>query len=241
MQFLSLPEKFIVLDGKPPALSPALEEEVETIWRSGQATRGKRLFNGTLFSVERISGEAVIGRFIEYRRFFAQTERPSLFPDLQVRPLAVTGILQNTEGIFFGQRNSRAGQQPDCWELIPAGGVDASTLTAQNEVDPKRQILDELEEEVGLSRTTVASCRLVAFNEEPEHHVFDLVWELETVADEARVTVCHTGLSSPEHIKIMCVGWSELEDFLEINRTRLAAGNWELIEQLTPHKRNRKQ
>lgn len=241
MQFLPLPEKFIVLDGKAPALSPSLEKEVETIWRSGQATRGQRLFNGTLFSVERISGEAVVGRFIEYRRFFAQTERPSLFPDLQVRPLAVTAILQNTEGIFFGQRNSRAGQQPDCWELVPAGGVDASTLTAQNEVDPKRQILDELEEEVGLSRTLIASCRLVAFNEEPEHHVFDLVWELETVADEATVTVAHAGLSSPEHINIVCVGWSELEDFLGANRTRLAAGNWELIEQLAPHKRNGKQ
>lgn len=237
LRFLPLPEKFVVLPGPPPALSPSVEEAVRAIWQEEQAKRGPKLFNGTLFSVEQAFEKTVRGRFVEYRRFVAQVQRPEFFPDLRVHPLAVTGLLQNAEGIFFGHRNSGMAQQPSCWELIPAGGIDASTLTEDEEVEPHKQILDELKEEVGLDPATVTPPRLIAFCEEPEHHVFDLVWELETSLESKTVTAAHAGLSEPEHVNVICVGWGELEGFLAESQRAIAAGNRDLIKHLAPHKR----
>jgi hypothetical protein len=236
IHFLPLPERFVVLPEPPVALDRSVENEVEEIWRSEKAKRGAKLFNGTLFSVEKASESTISGRFVEYRRFVAQVRQPELFSELQVRPLAVTGLLQNAEGIFFGHRNSGMAQQPDCWELIPAGGIDAGTLTGSGEVDPAEQILHELREEVGLDRQMVARPRLVAFCEEPEHHVFDLVWELQTSLDSVAITATHAALRSPEHVAILCVSWERLEAFLGDNRA-VAAGNRELMNHLALHKR----
>jgi hypothetical protein len=236
-RFLLLPERFIVLATPSPKLPASLEDEVEAIWRSEKERRGAKLFNGTLFSVEEVSGSTVSGRLIEYRRFIAQLRRPELFASLQVRPLAVTGLLQNAEGIFFGYRDSGMAQQANCWELIPAGGVDASTLTTNGEVLPDEQILDELKEEVGLDRSVIARQRLVAFCEEPEHRVFDLVWELETALDSSAVKAAHSRLEHPEHVDLVCAAWNDLETFLADGRRPFAAGNRELISHLALHKR----
>lgn len=235
LRFLALPQRFVVLP-KSEALSPSLEDVVEEIWQAERRRRGSKLFNGTLFSVDELTDGAVAGRFVEYRRFLAQVHRPELFLELQVRPLAVTGLLQNTEGLFFGRRNPGAAQQPDRWELVPAGGIDASTLTDGSEVEPGEQILAELKEEVGLDRASVATPRLVAFCEETEHHVFDLVWKLETSVESMAVRKAHAQLGNPEHVQILCVSWKELEGFLEHNQGALAAGIFDLINQIAPQK-----
>jgi 8-oxo-dGTP pyrophosphatase MutT (NUDIX family) len=235
-RFLPLPERFIVLATPSPKLPGSLEAEVEAIWCSEKARRGAKLFNGTLFSVEEVSSSTVSGRLIEYRRFLAQLRRPELFESLQVRPLAVTGLLQNAEGIFFGYRDSGMAQQANCWELIPAGGIDASTLTANSEVLPDEQILRELKEEVGLDRSLIVRQRLVAFCEEPEHRVFDLVWELETALDSSAVQAAHSRLEHPEHVDLVCAAWNDLETFLADGRRSFAAGNRELMSHLALHK-----
>jgi hypothetical protein len=121
--------------------------------------------------------------------------------------------------------------------LIPAGGIDASTLTDRGEVEPHAQLLAELEEEVGLNRAAVALPRLVSFCEEPEHHVFDLVWELETSLESMAVTTAHATLSHPEHANIICVRWMDLEGFLADNYRAIAAGNRDLLSHIAPHKR----
>ena len=237
LRFFALPERFVLLPGSPKALAPSLENVVEEIWQAERRRRGLKLFNGTLFSVHELSDTTVKGRFVEYRRFVAQVKRPELFPVLQVRPLAVTGLLQNAEGLFFGRRNPGAAQQPDCWELVPAGGIDITTVTDRGEVEPGEQILEELKEELGLDRISVAPPRLVAFCEEPEHHVFDLVWELETSLESMTVVNAQAKLSSPEHVQIVCVGWKDLEGFLADNQRALAAGIFDLINQIAPQKR----
>jgi hypothetical protein len=235
LRFLALPQRFVVLP-KGDALSPSLEGVVEKIWQAERRRRGSKLFNGTVFSVDECADGTVMGRFIEYRRFLAQVQRPDLFPELQVRPLAVTGLLQNAEGLFFGRRNPGAAQQPDCWELVPAGGIDRTTLTNLGEVDPREQILLELQEEVGLDRGSVARPRLVAFCEEPEHHVFDLVWELETSLKSIAVTTAQAKLSNPEHQQILCIRWKDVAGFLADHQATLAAGIFDLINHIAPQK-----
>jgi hypothetical protein len=235
LRFLPLPQRFVVLPETIPALAPAFAQEVESIWQAEKSQRGPGLFNGPLFSVDQISEETVFGHFVEYRLFLAQMRRPELFAELRIQPLAVTGLLQNAEGLFFGFRSSSAAQQPDCWELIPAGGIDDSTLTDHGEIKPQEQILAELEEEVGLSRAAVAAPQLVSFCEELSH-VFDLVWELNTSLESISVINALEALDQIEHTNIICVRWMDLEAFLADHSQVIAAGNRDLLHHIAPQK-----
>src|ERR1700757_338953 len=95
----SLPAEVIELDGPVPILPPDLEREVEKIWQEARTQAASRLFNGQIFSVEKPNGSPLGGRFIEYRRFYAQFRRPDLFPQLQVRALSVSALVVTPEGV----------------------------------------------------------------------------------------------------------------------------------------------
>jgi 8-oxo-dGTP pyrophosphatase MutT (NUDIX family) len=237
LRFLQLPERFVVLQESKTQLSATIEKEIARIWDAESQVSGARLFNGLLFSVEQLSGETLTGRFIEYRIYLAQLRRPELFSELRAQPLAVTGLLQNREGLFFGLRNPGLAQQQDCWELIPAGGIDASTLNSDSQVQPHEQVLHELEEEVGLKRAEVGSPRLVYFSEDLDLHIFELVWELETPVDTKTVKAAHATVDHPEHAEIRCVPWGNLQEFLADDQRTIVSGNRDLLDHLTRNKR----
>jgi len=237
LRFLQLPERFVVLPEFAKNIPAILEPEIARIWEAEKSERGPGLSNGLLFSVAELSGKIVSGGFVEYRIFLAQLRRPELFTELRVQPLAVTGLLQNTEGIFFGFRSSRSAQQPHCWELVPAGGIDTSRLTHSGQIEPHRQLLAELEEELGLKPSDVRPPRLVGFCEETEQHIFDLVWDLETTLATKMILAAQTAIQNPEHAEIRCVPWRNLEAFLTDSRRAIAAGNRELLRHVAPDKR----
>jgi hypothetical protein len=238
LRFLPLPENIIVLPESGSALRRSLEREVDEIWRAERAWRGRALFDGPLFSVHEISPHTVAGRFVEFRRYLAQERRPELFSELRIQPLAVTGLLQNAEGLFFGYRSSVVALQPNCWELIPSGGVDRTTLTGAGQIHPARQVLAELQEEVGINAAAVASPRLLCFSEYPLHHNFELGWELETPLDRATILRAHAALSHREHAEITFVRWADLEAFLGHGPNAVSDRTRHLLGHLSPQKKH---
>jgi hypothetical protein len=237
LRFFDLPERFVVLPEFKREISAALEQTITTIWTKEKAERGLRLFNGQLFSIEEISAGSVTGSFVEYRLFLAQLRRPELFSELRVQPLAVTGLLQNSEGLFFGLRSSTSALQPDRWELVPAGGIDSGRMSAAGDIEPDRQLLAELGEELGLNSSDVRSPRLVGFCEEPELHIFDLVFDLETTLETKAIVSAHAALRNAEHEEIRCVPWKDVEGFIADNDLAIAAGNRDLLRHISPGKR----
>jgi hypothetical protein len=236
LRFLAVPEKIVVMPEPSPRLDPSLEEAVEEIWQAERDRFGPTLFDGPLFSLELISPNAISGRYVGYRLFLAQERRPELFFKLRVQPLAVTGVLQNSDGVFFGYRNSAVAVQPDCWELIPSGGVDRSTMTPEGRLRPVRQVLTELWEEVGIGDGAVLPPKLLCFAEDPLHHIFELIWELKTALDLDAVLRAHSGLLHPEHSKISFVRWSDLERFLRHGRDEVTPASHDILEHLSQHK-----
>lgn len=237
LRFLQLPERFIVLPEFVKNIPAILESEIARIWETEKSERGPGLFNGLIFSVAELSGNTVSGGFVEYRIFLAQVRRPELFLELRIQPLAVTGLLQNLEGIFFGFRSSGSALQPHCWELVPAGGIDASTLTRDGHIRPQEQLLTELEEEVGVKRIDASAPRLVCFCEDSDLHIFDLVFELETILDTDAIKAAHAAIDHPEHASIVCVRWRDLDEFLARNDHVIAAGNRDMLSHVVPQKR----
>jgi len=236
LHFHPLPQKILVLPEPSPTLPPSLEREVEEIWQAELAQRGSMLFNNPLFSLEEISPRTVAGRFIEFRLFLAQERRPELFSRLRVLPLAVTGLLQSEEGLVLGYRSSAVALQPDCWELVPSGGIDRTRSKKAGEIDPYGQVLAELQEEVGLNAAAVGPPRLLCFSEDLDHHIFTLAWELKTPLDRAAIIRAHAALPHPEHAAITFVRWADLDGFLAQGPDVLTLSSRGLLEHLSPQK-----
>jgi hypothetical protein len=96
------------------------------------------------------------------------------------------------------------------WEPAPAGGL------SQN--DPKTQVLEELEEELGVAAATVVSAEICGLVEDVKSGVFDIVFRLETPATEQDIRTAWAAGGSDEYAELAVVRLSETRLFLETNR-----------------------
>ncbi len=179
------------VNAAPPQLSPAVDTEIETLWEAAQARTGGVLFNGAVFSADVISTNCLSGHMTEYRRIVAQIASPALHAALNLRPLAVCGMVRCTDGVVLGRRSMHAGYAPGIWQLPPAGNVDAGAVDADGHIDLKRQMLRELEEELGVGSDDVISMEPLCLVEHPDSHILDLGFLIDLRLDAAALLAAH--------------------------------------------------
>ena len=174
--------KFTVkIVGKPPTLPTSLENEIEDLWLEEQERREKTIFNGCIMSATNVSCDGIVGHIVEYRHLIAQRARPDLFDVLRIRPVAVSGLLECSDGIVFGRRASAMTQDAGLWELLPSGGIDTSNITFRGsesadivEIDFRCQILTELSQEIGIKFDNLSAVRPFCLVEDTDSHVIDI-------------------------------------------------------------------
>jgi 8-oxo-dGTP pyrophosphatase MutT (NUDIX family) len=192
-----------------PPISDTLETEVSRIW--SRACRDvPSLFNGRVFSVDKISPDRLAGHWTEYRRVLAQLRVPALYEGLRVRSLAVFGALLCADGLVFGQRNPDAVYLPGWWQLPPAGNVDVAAQQG-NAIDLKGQLLRELDEELGLPAECVTAMHPVCAVEHAGTHVLDLGYVLKTPLDEPAVRAAHATSRDRELVALKVVPRRDLQ------------------------------
>ena len=201
-----------------PPLSPALDATVETLWQraSARMARGRagRLFNGRVFSADSITPTLITGHLTEFRRVVAQFERPALFPQLGLRPLAVCGVLCCADGVVFGRRHVDAIYQAGMWQLPPAGSVDGSALRDDGAVDLHHQLRLELQEELGLPPDSVDQPRPLCVVEHPATHVSDLGLALRTPLPGDAVMAAHHAAGNGEYDPLRVIPHADLAHFV---------------------------
>src|SRR5262249_55469071 len=74
-------------------------------------------------------------------------------------------------------------QYPRAWELVPSGGVPGSRLGAGDLVDVEGQLLEELEEELGVARAGVRVLAPLGLVEDLDDGVLDVAYRLELAVD----------------------------------------------------------
>jgi hypothetical protein len=212
-----VPELEVRVTQSMPLLPSDIDAAIETLWRRAaarvEAGGAGRLFNGRVFSADRITPAAITGHMTEFRRIVAQMEDPSLFATLGLRPLAVCGVLRCVDGVAVGRRPAAAIYQPGMWQLPPAGSVDNHALGADGLVDLAGQVLTELDEELGLPAETVLTPRPICVVEHPGSHVCDLGMELVARLDAAAVLAAHRAHGNNEYDPLRVVPFDALEDF----------------------------
>jgi 8-oxo-dGTP pyrophosphatase MutT (NUDIX family) len=196
-----------------PALPPALDAEVEALWRQAQ-TDTPGLFNGGIFCADEITPHLITGHWSEYRRVVAQMRRPALRAQLKMRSLAVGGVIHGPDGVVFGRRPTRAVYQAGEWQLPPAGSVDPGCARADGTVDIFAQFRTELREELGIPPDQVRNLRPLCAVEHAPSHVCDLGIAAETSLTAAEIHALHAAGGNGEYDPLRIVPLPDLPAFL---------------------------
>ncbi len=201
-----------------PVLPGVVDREVERLWQAASrrvAAGGAGLmFNGRVFSADAIAPHLISGHLTEYRRVVAQMERPELFAELGVRSFAVCGVLRCAGGVMVGRRHRAAIYQAGMWQLPPSGSVDAAAVAADGIADLRRQLLRELQEELGLSPDAVGEARPLCVVEHPGSHVSDLGMALVTKLSAKAVLAAHRAHGNAEYEQMLVMSEAQLPAFL---------------------------
>ena len=173
--------------------------EIEGLWAEARARLGGVLFNGRVFSADRITRSRVAGHFTEFRRIVAQVARPALFAALGLRPLAVNGVVRLRDGILIGRRSLRTAYQAGQWQMPPAGSVDPRAADAEGRIDPEAQLIKELREEVGITAELPWVGAPICMVEHPGSHVLDIGIPVSVPMEGAEALALHARLGDGEN------------------------------------------
>ncbi|HTU55076.1 MAG TPA: NUDIX domain-containing protein [Acetobacteraceae bacterium] len=189
----------VAVEREMPALGAALECEIEELWAEAQVRLGGALFNGRVFSADRIAPRRVTGHFTEFRRIVAQVARPALFRALGLRPLAVNGVVRLRDGILIGRRSARTAYQAGKWQMPPAGSVDPGAADAEGRIDLAAQLIKELREEVGITAEPQWVGAPICIVEHPGSHVLDVGIPVSVPMKGAAALALHARLGDGEY------------------------------------------
>jgi 8-oxo-dGTP pyrophosphatase MutT (NUDIX family) len=196
-----------VQQGIRPYRSESVAKKVEAIWKAERRTRGDKVFNGQVLALSSFGDGVVEAEITDYKTFVAQLRDPSLYEDLRVRTLAVSGLVTVGNEIIFGRRADHLTQDPGLWELVPSGGIDVSN-------SPTDQFFLELEEELGIPKSKVLSTRVFLVVEDLVRHTMDIcvMAELSGSRQELESFINrHTG----EYSELKWVKSQEIQSFCE--------------------------
>ena len=189
-----------------PALPPGLDAEVERHWAAACARRP--LFNGQVFSADRLAPDLIEGHWTEYRRVVAQMADPGLRGALNVRSLAVCGLVCGPDGVAVGRREARSAYQAGQWQLPPAGSVDPAAAESGG-ASWRAAVLNELREELGIGPEHVQALRPLCIVEHPTG-VLDLGIRIDTGLDRAAILRCHAAARDREYDRMLVVPAGEV-------------------------------
>jgi 8-oxo-dGTP pyrophosphatase MutT (NUDIX family) len=202
-----------------PELPPELDAAVEQLWRAAcaraEAGGAGRLFNGRVFSADRLGPHEITGHMTEFRRIVAQMDDPAMYAALGLRPFAVCGVLRCAGGVVIGRRHRDAVYQPGMWQLPPAGSVDAGALRPDGRLDFVGALMAELAEELGLQPAQVDTPRPLCIVEHPGSHVCDFGLALNTGLDADAVLAAHRSSGNTEYDPLLVVPDADMPGFVE--------------------------
>lgn len=187
----------------------ALRSRVDELWERERRQRPD-LVDGTILSVRRIDAGVVHAQPCSYRLFVARERDATLRRALSISAIGVSGVLILTSlegsGVVVGRRAAGVTEYGGAWELVPSGGLDPRRVGRDGVVDTLSCLLDELEEEVGFSRSAVGSTRSLGLVRDIAQEGYDVCIAL--VAEGGEIA------EMPEYDEVVVLGPVEAAELL---------------------------
>lgn len=212
---LALPQNFEVkLDANAlkTDLTPPIERRIQEIWDQEYIRAQGKLFNGKIFSATNFDGTVLQGHFVDYKHYVAQVRDPTLFENLHIQIVSISGYTVANESILIGKRAAYVTGFPGHYELVPAGGIDPSVVTNQS-IDIIKQFKKELREEAGIEESMIKSILPVYLIKYSEREPYEICAKI-ILAPEA-------ALNNPRDEEYTELFWMErkrLPEFINNNR-----------------------
>jgi hypothetical protein len=160
---------------------PEIRARIDELWRQEQTARPS-VHDGTLLSVQDVSGGVVSVRRCSYRYFVARERDDAIRRRLDVRALAVSGILllgaSGDRRVLVGRRSPDVTEYPCAWELVPSGGVAWEHVRGSG-IDVLGALLEELEQEAGIPEDAVAEARCLGLVHDVAQAGYDVCFALD--------------------------------------------------------------
>lgn len=214
--------------GTPPDAPAEVRARVEAIWR-GELAKGRRLFNGRVFSLEHLEGGVVLGHLAQYKWYVAQLAEPALAPFLKVRSLAVSGLVIAQGRVLFGRRHPALALEGGLWELTPSGTIHGRHREADGSVSFRLQFLEELREELGLSLPDSQPLAPFALMEDTRTHNWDLGLALRIDADPEAIAARHSSGPNDEYTELALVPEAEVAAFVQARQEEMVGVSRQLL------------
>ena len=192
---------------------------VDRIWRAA-TDANPALFNGRIFSADLVSPARIVGHWTEYRFAFARLRASACTDVLQVRALAVNGVIRCADGFVVARRSASAVYQASLWQCAPAGSVEARGTDER--VDLARQVAAELEEELGVPADACEIGAPLAAVSHPDSGVVDVGILIETALGFEAIRSRHRALGNAEYDELALVGDDEVEGWIAHRGDRIA-------------------
>ncbi len=192
--------------------TPEAEADITRIWAEA-CRKTPTLFNGCVFSADRVTRTGISGHWTDYRSVLAQMKKPALFAQLRLQPLAVIGLLETPEGYILGRRHPSSLYQGNFWQSPPAGSIERRGESTAVHLD--EQLLAEAEEELGLKAEslTIGPPRLIARH--PGTRILDIGIPMRTALSFSAVEACWKNSANQEYDQLALVPHAEIADWLK--------------------------
>jgi len=212
----------------PPNPPAGVLARVEALWRR-ELARGRRLFNGRIFSLERLEGGAAVGYLAQYKWYMAQLAEPALAPYLKVRSLAVCGLVIAGGHVLFGRRHPALALEGGLWELTPSGTIHGGHREADGSVSYRLQFQEELREELGLALPIPRTIAPFALVEDTLLGNWDLGIALRIETDPEAIVQRHGSGLNDEYTELAPVAEADVPAFVHARREEMAGVSRRLL------------
>jgi len=215
-----VPGGLTILDSMArPALSLETKAEVQAVWEHETRLR-PGLFNGTIFSLDRIQGSEVHGFMAEYAWYVAQLQNPALYDRLRVRSLAVSGLVAASGHLIFGLRKAELAVEGGLWELAPSGTMHGGLREPDGSISWRGIFSEELREELGIEAPP-SLARPFALIENTVTHIWELGVAVELPVSYQDILAAYAASPKPEHTEMAAVPLKDVAKFFASRKDRM--------------------
>jgi len=139
---------------------------IEAYWKKHARNS---MFNAPKTLVTGIEGNVLSTRQADYKEVFYRLSNPKS----NAMPVGVTGIVVDADNnVIIGRRAESTSQYMGLWETAPAGSIDQ--WDEHNTIE--NQLLTELNEELGISKDSVAKLGMLGLIKDLAHNQLDFVY-----------------------------------------------------------------
>jgi beta-phosphoglucomutase-like phosphatase (HAD superfamily) len=209
-------------EGDAPPLPAEISKIVDTLWDES-VSHHPGLFDEKIFSFLKFDSNAIDGHFVPYRRMRAVSSKPALRDQIELKPLAISGVAKCSDGIIIGKRAVSVSSTCGLWEFCPSGGINAEHVSTAGDVDFYSLILSELLDEVGIPKDFVKSIRISEGYENVFSGLLDLIADMEIDLSSDQVISLHKKNATEEYDEIRVIKEKDIKAFC-------SSVNWSIVD-----------